>query len=177
MRVRVRQRVILRLVWRSAFCCPRLTSPHKYSLRLGSSERPVLTRSVRDRSATRPSTPAHGVRSRPLRPAAVTNISFPGCDSMTRGNGLPWLYSARRRVWPGAALPLCRLTSRGISSAARRARAKRGDPWPRPQRRWQACSRPLTIRTSVRATPGFQGCAQCRCPAQDARTCGAVNHS
>jgi len=80
---------------------------------------------------------------------------FPGCDSMTRGNGLPWLYSARRRVWPGAALPLCRLTSRGISSAARRARAKRGDPWPRPQRRWQACSRPLTIRTSVRASPWF----------------------
>jgi hypothetical protein len=49
---------------------------------------------------------------------------FPGCDSMTRGNGLPSLYSAG-----GAAFGLKRrrrhaaLPSRGISPAVRRARA------------------------------------------------------
>jgi hypothetical protein len=53
---------------------------------------------------------------------------FPGCDSMTHGNGLPLaLFS-----W-GVALDLKRrrrhavLTSHGISSAARRARANAQD--------------------------------------------------
>ncbi len=79
-------------------------------------------------------------------------MSVPGCDSMTYGNGLPlalfsWgvtcdLKQRRRHA---------ALTSHGISSAARRARANAEARGLRPQR--QACSRTLTIRASVRANP------------------------
>jgi hypothetical protein len=72
---------------------------------------------------------------------------------MTHGNGLPlalfsWgvTFDLKQRRRHAA------LTGHGISSAARRARANAQAPWPRPQRqRWWTCSRPLIIRTSVRA--------------------------
>jgi len=74
-------------------------------------------------------------------------------------NGLLSLYSAASRLTRSGvtATPPSRVTA--TTSARRHAPGPRprGDPWPRPQRqRWQACSRPLTIRTSVRANPWFR---------------------
>ena len=60
----------------------------------------------------------------PAMASGSDECQFAGCDSMTRGNGLPSLYSAGaptfglERRCRYAALP-----SHGISSAARRARA------------------------------------------------------
>jgi hypothetical protein len=87
----------------------------------------------------------------------------PNCDSMTHGNGLPLALGR----W-GVAFDLkwrCRhtaLTSHGISSAARRARANAGP--------WRARSRLLRIRTSVRANPSFGAVRRAAAPAQDALT-------
>jgi hypothetical protein len=126
---------------------------------------------VHDRSGGWPR--ARGARSCSLWPAE-SRMSVPGCDSMGHRNGLPSLYSAG-----GVRFDLKRVTVMPSSRVAATTSARRHAgpaptrrPWPRPQRqRWQACSKPLTIRTSVRASPWFRGCAQCRCPARDALTC------
>jgi len=64
------------------------------------------------------------------------------------------LFRLGRRVWPEAASPPRRPHESRHQLGGTPGPRERGGPWPRPRRqRWWTCSRPLTIRTSVRANP------------------------